>query len=182
MALAPGSHTQETPSAPPHCTLDLRREQAPLPLTDTPWQVHTGAVSHTHMQSNAARSTHPDHRGQSPTEALGYEREICVHTHAHLQIVQTITHAHRHAHRHPKPPTLRLPHRCPARPQHQAPPPPLFRSRWRGLGLRALAFLLPLSGPALQGPESQWSLEPAPRPPTWLGERLARRGGWEAWS
>lgn len=128
----------------------------------------------THAKQCSGAHTSRSLWAQSSVEALGDE-QTCGHTHAHLQ---TITCAHGHAHRHPNPPTFRHPHRCLTRPQHQAPPPP-FRRRWEDWGLRALP-LLPPSGPI--SPRSRvpevWR---PPRPPTWLGERMAR-GGWEAWS
>lgn len=160
MAPAPGSHTQKTIWAP-RCRLNLRREQAPLLLTGRRCKVHTGAVAHTHMQSNAVGHTHPDHCGNSHRQRPpGYEETAtCGHTHAHLQ---TITRAHRHAHRHPNPPILRHPHRCLAGPEDQV-PPPSFRSRWGGLGFEG-APPPPSLRPQLSKVHSPRGLKPAPPP------------------
>ena len=172
MAPAPGSHTLKTIWAL-HCRLNLRREQAPLLLTGRLWQVHTGTVAHTHMQSNAVGSTHPDHCGHSHRWRhwdMRRHKHACTHMHTSRP-----SRLSTRAQGHPNPPTLRHPRRCPARPQHQAPPPPLFRSRWRGLGFEG-ALPPPSLWPRLSKVQSPGGIWSPPRPPAWLEERLARGG------
>lgn len=136
-----------------------RKERAgPTLLRSRQWEMHIGTLSH--MQSNAVGNIHPDHCGHSHQwKHWEMRRQTCGHTHAHLQ---TITCARGHAHRHPNPPTFRHQHRCLARPQHQAPPPP-FRRRWEGLGFEG-APPSPSLWPHLSKVQSPRGLGPAPPP------------------
>lgn len=176
MAPAPGSHTQKAIWAPPHCTADLRREQAPLPITGTPWQVHTGAVPHTHMQSNAVGSTHPDHCGQSPTEARDMRRQKHACTHMHTSRSSRLSHAHTDTHTD----TWSLPQtpaQVPSQASTPSPSPTPFQKQVERAGFEG-APLPPSLWPG--SPTSRVPVgagaRPRPRPPTGLRELLARMG------